>query len=241
MAQVSVAEAARLLGVGVPRVHQRIADGSLRAQRIGSQWVVDELSLLRVAERTTPGRPLSTRSAWAIIALADGDETVLAALAPAERARARARLADLYALADDDTNSEHHVRKVAATLRTRLRNRASRKLHQAASADLPALRQDPRWIPAGLSMAASGIGADDIAEGYVASCDLKPLSDTFLLTPAAQDANVIIHLVPERQRVNPESRLLLAADLSEHRRPREELRAAELLREAAEHREGDQR
>lgn len=49
MARVSVAEAARRLGVGVPRIHQRIADGSLRAERLGSQWVVDELSLLQVA------------------------------------------------------------------------------------------------------------------------------------------------------------------------------------------------
>ena len=85
MASVSVAEAAKSLGVGVSRIHQRIADGSLRAERVGSQWVVDELSLLRVAERHRPGRPLSARSAWAIIALAEGDEESLRALAPGER------------------------------------------------------------------------------------------------------------------------------------------------------------
>jgi hypothetical protein len=37
-------------------------------------------------------RPLSARSAWAIVAFAEGDEDVLAALAPAERPRAKARL-----------------------------------------------------------------------------------------------------------------------------------------------------
>lgn len=55
MAKVSVAEAAKRLGVGVPRIHQRIVDGSLRAERIGSQWAIDELSLLRVSERTGAG------------------------------------------------------------------------------------------------------------------------------------------------------------------------------------------
>ena len=60
MGNVSVAEAAQRLGVGVPRIHQRIADGSLRAERIGSQWVVDELSLLRAAERKEPAAPVAT-------------------------------------------------------------------------------------------------------------------------------------------------------------------------------------
>ena len=91
MAHVSVAEAARRLGVGVPRIHRRIAAGSLRAERIGSQWVVDELSLLRAGEYREPGRPLSARSAWAIIALAEGDNSALGALALSSvRARRRA-------------------------------------------------------------------------------------------------------------------------------------------------------
>ena len=42
MGAVSVAQAAERLGVSVPRIHQRIADGSLSAERIGFQWVVDE-------------------------------------------------------------------------------------------------------------------------------------------------------------------------------------------------------
>jgi excisionase family DNA binding protein len=81
MAGVSVAEAAKSLGVGVSRIHQRIADGSLRADRVGSQWIVDELSLLWAVEHKKPGRPLSARSVWAIIALAEGDDESLRALA----------------------------------------------------------------------------------------------------------------------------------------------------------------
>jgi excisionase family DNA binding protein len=88
MASVSVAEAAQQFGVGAARIHQRIADGSLRAERIGSQWVVDEVSLLRIAERRKPGRPLSARSVWAVVALAEHDEETFAELAPVERTRA---------------------------------------------------------------------------------------------------------------------------------------------------------
>ncbi len=233
VANLSVAQAAERLGVGVPRIHQRIADGSLRAERIGSQWVVDELSLLRVAESKAAGRPLSFRSAWALVALAAGDEEDLEELAPVERARAKARLAMLFALVAEDSQSEAGVRRIAVVLRSWFRNRASRELRKAASADLPGLRLDRRWMPLGLSAPGSGIGAGDIAEGYLAQDDLASLSEDFLLVPAEQDANVVLHVLPVGRRVFPESQLLLAADLAEHRGPREERRAAELLREVA--------
>jgi excisionase family DNA binding protein len=239
MASVSVAEAAKSLGVGVSRIHQRIADGSLRAERIGSQWVVDELALLRVAEHHKPGRPLSARSAWAIIALAEGDEESLRALAPGERARAKSRLAALLTLADEAPGHEQDVRRVALVLRAVLRNRARRELRQAAEADLPSLREDPRWKSI-ISSAASGIASTDI-DGYVSSQDLKPLAEGFLLMPADSGANVVVHLLPPGQQAYPGSKLLLAADLAEQRGPREELRAAELLHEVAQERETAER
>src|SRR4051812_10485576 len=96
MSNISVAEAAERLGVNVQRVHQRIADGSLRAARIGSQWVFDEESVIVVSGSRDPGRPLSARSAWALVALADGRS--LHALAPSERARASARLSRLLSV-----------------------------------------------------------------------------------------------------------------------------------------------
>ncbi len=231
MANLSVAEAARRLGVGVPRIHQRIADGSLRAERIGSQWVVDELSLLRVAERNEAGRPLSARSAWAIIALSEGDDEALEALAPVERARAKARLEQLLSLVAKAPKAEAGVRLIASALRSDFRNRAQRELRKAASADLLGLRDDSRWESV-LSPAVSGIASPDV-DGYLSSGDVKPLSRDFLLMSADSDANVVIHVLPERQKAYPDSRLLLAADLAEYRGPREELRAAELLREVA--------
>jgi excisionase family DNA binding protein len=232
MANVSVAEAARRLGVGVPRVHKRIADGSLGAERIGSQWVVDELSLLRVAERNEPGRPLSARSAWAIIALAEGDDKALSRLAPSERARAKSRLNELLNLVSKRPQGEAEVRRIASALRLMFRNRADRVLRKAADADLPGLRDDARWQSIA-SLAVIGIAASDV-DGYLAGRDVDSLSRDFLLMPADSDANVVIHVLPEGQRVYSDSKLRLAADLADQRGPREELRAGELLREVAE-------
>lgn len=239
MANVSVSEAAKRLGVSVPRIHQRIADGSLRAERIGSQWVVDELSLLRVAERGEPGRPLSARSAWAIIALAEGDDEALAELAPAERARAKARVDELLDLVAKPPKAEADVRRVASALRSLFRNRAARELRKAAVADLPGVREDARWQSL-ISREVSGIASADV-DGYLAANDVKPLSQDFLLMPADSDANVVIHVLPDGQKAYPDSKLLLAVDLAESRGPREELRAAELLREVAEEHVGAKR
>lgn len=231
MANLSVAEAAQRLGVGIPRIHQRIADGSLRAERIGSQWVVDELSLIRVAERKEPGRPLSARSAWAIVALAEGDDEALARLAPSERARAKARLDDLLSLVAKPPKVEADMRRIASALRLMFRNRAGRVLRKAADADLPGLREDVRWQSLA-NPAVSGI-ASSVLDGYLVASDLDPLSRAFLLVPADRDANVVIHVLPKGQSAYPDSKLLLAADLADQRGPREELRAAELLREVA--------
>ena len=232
MANVSVAEAARRLGVSVPRIHQRIVDGSLRAERVGSQWVIDELSLLRVAEHRTPGRPLSPRSAWALIAMAEGDREALAELAAVERARAGARLEKFLAHVAAAPLREADVRQTASHLRLLLGKRASRELRQAADADLADLRQDPRWQSL-VSPAASGIAALDV-DGYLAASDVKSLTEDFLLMPVSRDANVVIHVLPEGQKTYPRSKLLLAADLAERHGPREEARSAELLREVAE-------
>lgn len=232
VANVSVAEAAKRLGVGVPRIHQRIADGSLRAERIGSQWVVDELSLLRVAERRHAGRPLSARSAWAIIASAEGDGEALSVLAPVERSRAKARIKELLALVAQPPKSEGDVRRIAAALRLRFRNRADSLLRKAVPSDLPRLRDDGRWESL-MSPAASGIASLDV-DGYLSGANVELLSHDYLLIPAEHDANVVVHVLPEGQRAYPNSKLLLAADLADRRGPREELRAADLLRVVAE-------
>ncbi len=164
-----------------------------------------------------------------MIALSAGDEASLVSLAPTERARAKARLAELLALVSTQPGSEARV--AASALRLRLGHRAERVLFTAANADLPTLRADPRWL-ALADPQDTGIASACI-DGYLPGSDVATLVRDFLLTPAHQDSNVVIHVPPLTQRVYPESALRLAADLAEQRTPREELRAAELLHEVA--------
>lgn len=227
MALVSVSEAAERLGVNVPRVHQRIADGSLRAQRIGAQWVVDERSLLEVAERREAGRPLSARSAWAVIAASEEDEAALSSLAPSERSRARQRLRSLLDRGSERAIDEEAAREISVVLRSMFRGRAERRLFRVAAGDLEDLRVDERW-QAVVDSAASGIASRDV-DGYASAEDADHLVKGFLLVPALDEANVVVHVLPDGQIAYPASRLRLAADLAEHRGPREEARAAEIL------------
>lgn len=231
MGSVSVAQAAERLGVSVPRIHQRIADGSLVAERIGSQWVVDERSLLRVQERSKAGRPLSVRSAWAVIAASENDLGRLRMGGAVASARARVQLQRLLEPAVDLPDSEAAVKDLAVSLRSVLRNRAARRPVRVAPADLADLRADPRWA-ALVDPGASGIASADV-EGYLRAPDVGGVVKDYLLVDAGHDANVVLHVIPDGQHAFPDSRLRLAADLAEHRGPREEARAAGLLHELA--------
>ena len=59
-AYVSVAEAAEMLGVHPQRIHQRIRDRSLPAEKVGSQWAIQANDLRRLRHNARPGRPLSS-------------------------------------------------------------------------------------------------------------------------------------------------------------------------------------
>lgn len=231
MGAISVAQAAERLGVSVPRIHQRIADGSLSAERIGSQWTVDERSVLQIQERSKPGRPLSARSAWAVIAASENDRDRLRSRGPAAAARARMQLKRLLEPAVEPPASEEAVSDLAASLRSIFRNRAQRRLFHVAPADVDDLRADERWAMA-VDLGASGIASADV-EGYLGESDFDSLLRDYLLVEADRDANVVLHVIPDGQYPYPDSRLRLAADLAEHRRPREEARAADLLHEFA--------
>lgn len=231
MGAVSVAQAAERLGVSVPRIHQRIADGSLAAERIGSQWVIDERSLLHIQERSKPGRPHSARSAWAVIAASENDRERLRPSGPAGWARARMQLERLLEPALKPASDEDVVGDLAVSLRSVFRNRAARRLLRAAPADLADLRADDRWAML-VDPGASGIASADI-EGYLGESAVNGVVKDYLLVSADSNANVVLHVIPDGQYPYPDSRLRLAADLGEHRGPREEARAAELLHELA--------
>lgn len=257
MAQISVSEAAERLGVGVQRVHQRIGDGSLPAEKVGSQYVIDEADLLPLREVAhSPGRPKSERSALALLAVSEPDparhKRLLKAiaelanvdyspLAPAERSVARKRLRDLVMQPSVNVpDLEKQRRLCAAALRKSLARRAERRLYRAAPPDLADLRNDTRLRLAGLSLPEAGMASANLVEAYIDRDDLDDILRYYLLDEARpKKANVILHVAPKALSKmiwldsDSDSKaffsLLLAADLAEHRDPRSERRAIELL------------
>lgn len=227
MALLSVSEAAERLGVLPRRIQQRIADGSLPAEKVGRGWAIDERHLARLAHDRFPGRPLSQRSAWSLLALAAGEHDHLS---PVERSRARARLRELLDAADARADEP----ALAARLSRLLRERAQRRLYRASPRDLSDVRNDARLRLSGVSAEEAGIAAADVVEGYVSVKHVDVFVDDYLLSDAGDDrANVILHVYDPR--LVPKghvswSPLLLAADLAEHDGPREHGQMFEALR-----------
>jgi excisionase family DNA binding protein len=226
--RVSVAEAAEILGVHPQRVHQRIRQGSLPAEKVGNQWAIEIEDLRRVRHHAGPGRPLSAKSAWGLLAVAANDQAA-SELSPSARSRARSRLRNLLVHA-----SSAGLDDAAAKLAHALGNRAARVLFVASGQDLPDVRNDERIHLSGISLPESNMSGGAVAEGYVSSDDLDTLVDDYLLSPASRSrANVILHVVPSDAGDLAlaslddvaRSRLALAADLAEHDGVREKSEA----------------
>lgn len=215
---LSVPEAARRIGVSEARVKQRIADGSLAAERVSGRWAIPA-SALRSATNVRHARPLSGRMAWAVLYYLGpgGDDSALADMVPAERHRART-----YA------NRLRHDDDPASLMRAWFKHRAERSLFRVASDDLDDLRHDARARLAGVSLPDSGVVAPGVVELYASPEDAEELINEYFLVPAAGgDANVVIHIA--RARIDPASPAVIAADLAEHNGSREDNRVAELV------------
>jgi len=245
MTWMGVPEVAHRLGVSPQRVRQQITEGRLIASRVGGRWLVDEAAVQRFADPKTSGRPLSYRSVWALIsvaALAEAEEHPatespdprwaewLGRLSPTEQTRARTRWASLR---DDVDRSDEQG--VATSLRQTFGPRAQRLLLRAAEPDLPDLRTDARVTSSGVSQRRSGLASGSVVEGYVDETSVDHLVREYFLRGAenspGQNANVVLHVLgsPLPARPPVTAAIVLAADLAEHRAPREEARAAALL------------
>jgi excisionase family DNA binding protein len=218
---LSVGQAAAKLGVSERRMRALIYAGSVHAERVGSQWTVDEAALARYSPNVA--RPLSPRNAWGLLELSAG---LRPALSPSELSRARKRLSALG-----------NSRSPEQLLRSWFAQRSERRVYRASHLDISDLRDDGRLLVSGASHAESGISAGDLAEGYVAAPDQAALVAEYLLTEGTDDrGNVVLHVfdpdqvAAERLAGLLEGQgLLLAVDLAEHRSPREERRAAQLV------------
>jgi len=229
---VSVVEAAEMLGVHPQRIHQRIRCGSLPAEKVGNQWVLEMNDLRRIRHPAGPGRPLSSKSAWDLLVVA-GSDRAASELSPSARSRARSRLRNLLIHAASDEPDDAAARLVRA-----LGNRAERALFAASPRDLPDVRDDKRVHLSGVSLPESNMSVAAVAEGYVYADDLDELVEDYLLSPASRSrGNVILHVVPSFV-VDPaladlddlaRSQLAIAADLAEHDGVREKSEAIRMV------------
>jgi excisionase family DNA binding protein len=183
---VSVKQAAESLGLDDSRVRQLLREGRLRGAMIGSRWIVEaEAVRERNASAHTPGRPLSERNAWGILALLSGSRAP--ALSDPERSRLVARIRDL---ADCEELPAERLRKLLAARAEVRRYRAHRGL-------LPTLLADPDVVRTGVS-AAPRVGADYVAPGraeiYVHPDRVGKLEAGFGLVLDAHGGNLVVRV-----------------------------------------------
>lgn len=207
---VSVPEAAGLMGVSVARARRLAAEGRVRARMVGGRWLVDAASLPSAPRRS---RPMSPRMAWALVVLSDGGKPDW--VEPRESYRLRRALERLAA--DDEPEM---------LLRSWLASRAERR--QLSAADVSGLRSDARVVLSGLSDARAGLSAAGDVEGYVQAGDADAVIRDHLLIDAGPSADVVLHVSPLLPEV-PVPLLLVIADLADHDGPRELARARELI------------
>lgn len=150
---------------------------------------VDESSLIEAAESNKRGRPLSERSAWAILAASALQASELDKYfngeSPVLRHHARKRIdALIRQVASIESGQDYAdaVPSVAASLRRLLQNRAQRNIYRASPRDLPDLRAEKRLILSGLSHPNSGMASGDAVEAYVQRADLDGVVDDYSST-----------------------------------------------------------
>ena len=202
--EVSVREAARQLRLSSRRVRALAAAGRIPARRIDERtWVVDiDAARRRPYDRRASGRPLSPRSCWAILAVAEGREPL--GLSASERARARARAAVLAEAAPGSLAGRAALHRLTG--------------HRGV---LERLADDGRLVLGGAS-AAQRHGADVIAleyvEAYVRDDDLGPIVAAYAMQPAIAGAeNTLLRVPAPGWPFPPEARVapapVVAADL----------------------------
>lgn len=175
-------EAARQLQLSSRRVRALAAAGRIPARRIDERtWVVDiEAARRGPYDRRASGRPLSPRSCWAILAVAEGREAL--GLSASERARARARAAML-----------------AESAPGWLAGRAAQHRLSAHAGVLERLAADGRLVLGGAS-AAQHHGAEvvalDYVEAYVRGDDLGSIVAAYAMRPAIAGAENALLRVP---------------------------------------------
>lgn len=179
--EISTADAAERLGVHVATVRRRAAKGELGARKVAGIWMIESGDIASAAAGSRGhGRPISARSAWAILHYLSGVEPQHLSRSERQRARVRASHADELSPGDLAGRAQvHHLRGPRGAARH--------------------LLEDPRVVRSGASVAGEA-GLDLIAldafEGYVRESDLNAVVSAFGLQPADRSRADIILRVP---------------------------------------------
>jgi excisionase family DNA binding protein len=179
---LSVAEAARQLGVSPGRVRELVHSGQLDAERIGRAVLVSADSVHRRLEIVQPaaGRPLSARMAWAFLWRLSGVRAPW--LSPAERSRVN-----------------KYVRRLPVEQWPRmLANRADVYRARMLPGPLGRLRADSRAVVGGVAAASRYgidlVGAVDDVELYVEPEHFHDLATRKRINLDPQVPNVLIRV-----------------------------------------------
>jgi len=209
---LTVAEAARRLGVSSARVYQLVASGGLDAESAAGTVRITVVSVQRRGIMSPQaGALLAPLSAWAILALAGGDAAMLrhvvGLLSDPDRSRARSRLRQ----------------QGLVELLPRLRGRAIERGFVVRAKPLVDLLSDSRVVLGGTS-AARLLGWEFPrgtwpVEAYVAETQLAPVVDRYALDRDDQAPDLLLRAVPEPWPFPPYARLVpavvAAVDLTE--------------------------
>ena len=145
-------------------------------------------------------RPLSSRMAVALVAVASGVSPE--GLDPAEKSRASARL-----------NRLRRSPEPARLLRSWMADLEPRHLYVCK--DVEFLREEPRLRPAGISLPGSELNGAGFFEGRVAARDLDAIVAMHMLRESGPaEANVVLHVGDPV--IDPDAWLLHAFYLAQH-------------------------
>jgi excisionase family DNA binding protein len=180
---MSVADAAKRLGISDRRVRALAADGRLPAQKLANRWFVE---VDRLSERGRSagarGRPFSGGHSLGLLFLASGDEAPW--LSAYEKWRLRR-----YALPR------------LQSLLPRLRTRANVHSVQAPESVVKRLANDAKFVRSGVSAAEhhqADIAARSVLDGYYSERGFEDLAYRYALQPAAEGAaNLIVRGVED--------------------------------------------
>ena len=209
---VGVPEAARELDLHPSRVRSLIADGALRADKVGGRWLVHWDSV--TARRRGPmpaGRPLAAHNAWTLLRVASGEQ-IPEGTDPVALWRMRQAL--------------QHQGLVAVG--GRLERRAAVHRLWALPGELRRLRRDDALVLTGSSAAGAlklELAGPDTVDAYIPAARFDEIVRAHGLSDApASQANVVLRAVPDDawvldgRRIAPEA--AVALDLSSYPDPR---------------------